>query len=540
MSESMNQSSKLAVLLLTVCALVAGAWFAIKPFFKKHQAAAEIEKAEKFEREITDAKVKSTLTIAGDGYLGYFFASSKQTVKESVREGLGIRWIDDGAAVAERVSKLKSGEYDIIAIPAAEYLLHGRAAGFPGVIVAGIASSNGGDGILALKDRLPDNEVAGLNDASLEWVYTAESPSEFLVDITIKDLDFFQLRAADDAAGGRRGSWRKPVAAAADVYSRAMNGQGSVFVMWEPDLSRALQKNPKLTYVWGSDKFAGYIVDYFVVNKQTLAKREDDVLRYFKAYFRALDHYRRNAKERTADMARWANLDHETIEKIVDGRKIDWLDLHDNCQLQFGIASDGPNIKPQEGVIDTILSCADVLIDTGRIKPTDISDPYRLVNSSILQALKNTAPRELGQDDDGKIDFEVLPEATWKTLREVAKLQVRPIRFRNQTEFESGAAEETDKMAKLLAVNYPNYRVIIRGHTGGEDDEENRVLSTLRAEGVAKRLVLVHGFDPDRLRVEGMGSSRPPEIRPGENPRSRTYRSRVPRVEAILVERGGL
>lgn len=536
----MNTSSKLAILLFAVCMLVAGGWFAMKPFFKKRQAAEEREKAEQFEQGITDARVKSTLTIAGDGYLGYFFASAKETVKESARQGLGIRWIDDGAAISERVSKLKSGEYDIIAIPAAEYLLHGRAADFPGVIVAGIANSNGGDGIVASKSKLPNNDIIDLNDASLDWVYTGESPSEFLVDITVKDLDFFELRSADESAKSKRGSWRNPVGSSAEVYTRAMNGQGDVFVMWEPDLSRSLQKNPNLTYMWGSDKFSGYIVDYFVVNKKTLAKREGDVLRYFKAYFRSLDYYRRNAAERTTDMARWADLDRETVEGIVNTNKIDWLDLHDNFQLQFGIKMDGSQIKPQEGVIDTILSCADVLIDTRRLTPTDINDPYRLINSSVLESLKNTAPRELGQGDQGMIDFEPLDRTAWEKLREVVKLQVRPIRFRNQTEFEVGAAEEADKLAKLLSVNYPNYRVIIRGHTGGKDNEENRELSALRAEVVMKRLVLVHGFDQDRLLIQGMGSSQPPATRPGENPRSRAYRGRVPRVEAILVERGGL
>ncbi len=536
----MSSASKLATLIFAACALIAGAWFAIKPFFKEHQAAIEKEKEEQFEREISDAKVTSSLKIAGDSYLGYFFASAKQTKKEAARQGLAIDWTDDGAAVSERVAKLAKGEYDIIAIPAAEYLIHGHASNFPGVIVAGIARSNGGDGIVALKDKLPNNDITDLNDASLEWVYTGESPSEFLVDITVKDLDLFNLRAADTAGGKQRGSWRKPLGSSPEVFARAMNGQGDAFVMWEPDISRALKKNPNLTYVWGSDKFAGYIIDYFVVNKKTLANREDDVLRYFKAYFRSLDHYRRHAEERTTDMARWADIDRDAIEAIVDQKKIDWLDLHDNCQFQFGIATQGSTIQPQEGVIDTILSCADVLVDTGRIGSSDISDPYRLVNSRIVESLKNTAPRNLGKNGQALIDFEPLEDAEWDKLREVAKLQVRPIRFRNKTEFEVGAAAEADKIAKLLSVNYPSYRVIIRGHTGGEDSPENRDLSSLRAEVIAKRLILVHGFDEDRLRIQGVGSSQPPELRPGENPRSRAYRGRVPRVEAILIERGGL
>ena len=535
----MKSTSKLAILLFAVCALIAGAWFAIKPFFKKKEDEEKREKAEQFERTISDAKVNSGLRIAGDGYLGYFFASSKETKKEAVRKGLGIEWVDDGAAVSERVSKLAAGKYDIIVIPAAEYLIHGSANGFPGVMVAAIARSNGGDGILALKDKVPGGEVAELNDASLQWVYTGESPSQFLVDITAKDLDLFNLRSADEAAGSTLAEWRKPLSSSAEVFARAMSGQGDVFVMWEPDISRALSKNPNLTYVWGSDKFAGYIVDYFVVNKKTLAKRKGDVLKYFKAYFRSLDYYRRHSEELVTDMARWADLDRQAVSQVISEQKIDWLDLYDNCQQQFGIST-ATGIAPQEGVIDTILSCSDVLVDTQRIDGSGIRDPYRLVNSGVLEALKNSAPRTLGKKSDGQVDFEPLAAKAWEKLDEVAKLQVRPVRFRNSTEFEVGAAEEVDKIAKLLAVNYPNYRVIIRGHTGGRDSEANRELSSLRAEVVRKRLVLVHGFDEDRLFVQGMGSAQPPEVRPGENPRSRAYRGRVPRVEAILVERGGL
>ncbi|MBB5353209.1 outer membrane protein OmpA-like peptidoglycan-associated protein/ABC-type nitrate/sulfonate/bicarbonate transport system substrate-binding protein [Haloferula luteola] len=532
----MNAATKLAILLFAVCAVIAGAWFALKPMFHEHQQEEARRKAEAFEREISEAKVDSTLRIAGDGYLGYFFASSLETRKLAVRQGVGVEWVDDGGTISDRVEKLASGEYDIIAIPAAEYLVQGQRTGFPGVIAVAIARSNGGDGVLARRDVLTSGNVSDLNDASLKWVYTGGSPSEFLVEITVKDLDFYQLRGADESAGG----WRVPVNSSEEVYRRAMNGRGDVFVLWEPDISRALKENPNLTYVWGSDKFAGYIVDYFVVNKRTLAEREGEVLDYFKAYFRALDHYRRNASECIAEMARWGGVSREAVEEIVNQRKIDWIDLSDNCLQQFGIEGVDDAVPAQEGVIDTLLSCADVLADTGKLGTGDLRDPYRLINTSVLQALKNSAPRSLGQSDHGATDFEAMTEAQWAQLREVAKLQVRPVRFRNGTELEVGAAEEIDKIAKLLSVNYPNYRVKIRGHTGGEDTEANRELSKLRAEVVRKRLVLVHGFDEDRLQVEGVGSSEPPEVRPGENPRSRAYRGRVPRVEAILLERGGL
>jgi outer membrane protein OmpA-like peptidoglycan-associated protein len=530
----MNQSTKLAILLFAVCAVVSAAWFGLKPVFQKQQKEQQDQEAEDFDREISEARVDASVRVAGDGYLGYFFASSVQTKKEAVRQGLGIDWVDDGGAVSERVRKLASGEYDIIAIPAAEYLIHGRKANFPGVMTMAIARSNGGDGIIARKDILGNGDQAALNNPSFKWVFTAESPSQFLIDITVKDLDFFHLKSSTDT------SWRVPVGSSSEVYKRAMNGQGDVFVLWEPDISRALANNPNLTYVWGSDKFSGYIVDYFVVNKRALADKGDAVQRYFKAYFRAMDYYRRNPAERTTDMARWADISRESVDAIVNNRKIDWFDLADNCIQQFGIGTADSPVAVQEGVIDTILSCADVLTDNGRINGGDIRDPYRLINKSVLEALKNSAPRSLGQQEAMAIDFQPLAEAQWSALKQIATLQVRPVRFRNQAELEVGAGEEIDKIAKLLSVNYPNYRVLIRGHTGGEDTSENRELSLLRAEVVRKRLVLVHGFDEDRLHVEGAGSATPPPVRPGENPRSRAYRARVPRVEAILLERGGI
>jgi ABC-type nitrate/sulfonate/bicarbonate transport system substrate-binding protein/outer membrane protein OmpA-like peptidoglycan-associated protein len=530
----MNQSTKLAILLFAVCAVIAGAWFGLKPVFQKRQQDQDKKAAEDFDRDITEARVDASLRVAGDGYLGYFFASSVQTKKEAVRQGLGIEWVDDGGAMSDRVRKLASGHYDIIAIPAAEYLIHGRDAGFPGVMTMAIARSNGGDGIIARKDVMEKGGLPALNDASLRWVFTAASPSEFLIDITVKDLDFFHLKSKTDT------SWRVPVDSSRQVFDRAMNGQGDVFVLWEPDITRALSKNPNLTYVWGSDKFSGYIVDYFVVNKRTLADRGDAVQRYFKAYFRAMDYYRRNPAERSTDMARWADISRESVDEIVNNRKIDWYDLADNCIQQFGIGAADSPVPVQEGVIDTILSCADVLTDNGRIHGGDIRDPYRLIHKGILESLKNSAPRSLGQTEAMAIDFQPLADAQWTALKKIATLQVRPVRFRNQTELEVGAGEEIDKIAKLLSVNYPNYRVLIRGHTGGEDTSEGRELSLMRAEVVRKRLVLVHGFDEDRLRIEGAGATEPPPVRPGENPRSRAYRARVPRVEAILLERGGI
>src|SRR5262249_13544133 len=155
------------------------------------------------------------------------------------------------------------------------YLQHGRAHQFPGVIVAGLSESRGADGIVAFSDRLPSGKINDLNDAGLKVVYTGQSPSQFLLDLTIADFALDQLRDTRQ--------WRVEVGGSREVYDRAARNQGDVFVLWEPDLSRAL-KLPGMRYVWGSDKFSGYIVDVFVVHRDFLQRERDTVTDFFDTY----------------------------------------------------------------------------------------------------------------------------------------------------------------------------------------------------------------------------------------------------------------
>jgi outer membrane protein OmpA-like peptidoglycan-associated protein len=85
----------------------------------------------------------------------------------------------------------------------------------------------------------------------------------------------------------------------------------------------------------------------------------------------------------------------------------------------------------------------------------------------------------------------------------------------------------------MLVNNYPDTRVVVRGHTGpGNDEQECLKLSQQRAEAVVQRLIAVHGISPNRVKAQGKGFSQPPERRPGENQRAYMYRR--PRVEFVL------
>jgi outer membrane protein OmpA-like peptidoglycan-associated protein len=114
-------------------------------------------------------------------------------------------------------------------------------------------------------------------------------------------------------------------------------------------------------------------------------------------------------------------------------------------------------------------------------------------------------------------------------------MRVEPISFRQgQNVLDEDGQAQIDAIAELLNLNYPDYRIAVRGHTGAGDEDANYQLSLERAQAVAQRLTVVGGTDADRLHAEGKGSKQPPPRLPGES--IRAYQYRLPRVEFVLLE----
>ena len=120
-------------------------------------------------------------------------------------------------------------------------------------------------------------------------------------------------------------------------------------------------------------------------------------------------------------------------------------------------------------------------------------------------------------------------------LPEIGTMRVNPITFQSGTsQLDFNGEEIVDKVAQLLLTNYPNHRVMIKGHTGQGDKDANKILSQERAEVVKQRLIGVHGIQANRLFAFGEGADKPPLKKAGENIRS--YNLRWARVEFVLIE----
>jgi outer membrane protein OmpA-like peptidoglycan-associated protein len=473
----------------------------------------------------SDSRVSTTIRIGGDGYLGYWFITALDTRREAARRGIAIAFQDDGGAYAARLQKFAHREYDAIVLPVSSYLQHGAAHKFPGVIVAAIAESKGADGIVGFADKIPTGNIRDLNNPGLKIVYTADSPSTFLLDLTIVGFDLFHLASNN--------SWRVEVGGARDVLERARRHEGDMFVLWEPELSRTLQEVPELRYLWGSDKFSGYIKDVFVFHRDFVQRHEKEIIDFLDVYFTVMRSYANDRARLLTDMAQSAHLQQEAMEQIL--QKIDWYDLFENAGQQFGLGASA-DTTTADGVVKTIIACTDILRRTGKLSrdPLD-GNPYMIINSSLLEKLLKGAPAMVGRQGSSAIDFKPLSDEAWTRLREVGTLRVEPIAFQSGGErLDDTGKEQVDKIAAMLIDNYPSYRVAVRGYTGPGDAEENRKLSLARAAVVVQYLIAVHAIDPDRLHAEGKGASQPPPRKPRES--ERAYQYRLPRVEFVLLE----
>lgn len=467
----------------------------------------------------SDAKINKVIRGAGDGYLGYSILNTPVNKQQMARRGLGLAWTDDGGNYEQRLQDFNDGKYDFIVLPVKEYLQHGAKHKYPGVICAAISDSTGADVILGFDDALPTGTVADLNDASRKFTYVKASPSEFLIDLAIEDFDLFNLNKTD--------SWRNEVDGIDKVVAAAKRREGSFFALWEPDASRLMREVPGLKKVFGSDRFRGYIIDVFVFKREFVTNNHDDVVAFFEAYFTSMSMYAGDRDKLLDDLKLVTGINNRTeLEALL--KTVDWQDLQENTMKQMGLDQGST-----EGVMNCINYSTTLLIKRKRVASNPLTDPYRIMNTSVLKAVQQRLPQQLGNANI-KRQFAQLADKDWAGLKPIGTTQVKNITFQTGSSVLDADGEKTiDEIAERLANNYPDTRVVIMGHTSaGSDEQESVKLSKERAEAVVQRLVAVHGMPASRFKVEGKGSSQPPVRRPDESPRAFMYR--IPRVEFHL------
>ena len=195
-----------------------------------------------------------------------------------------------------------------------------------------------------------------------------------------------------------------------------------------------------------------------------------------------------------------------------------------------GVTSAGS--YPEEGLVKTIYAWNDV----NRLmkKEIEVKNPYEILNKTFIEGLASTAVTPVGTKLDNAKDFGALSKDQWEKLQESGTMRVENITFQSGIGRLDNDGEVTvDNVAQKLIHNYPDYRVLVAGHTGYGDTEANLKLSQERADIVRQQLIAVYNIDEDRILAKGFGADRPPKRKNGES--ERAYRLRMQRVEFILL-----
>lgn len=478
------------------------------------------------QRQTSDAAgTRGRVAVGVDNWIGYFPLCSPEMARRLRGEGWVLRCDDDRADYAGRMKRLARGELDFAVASIDAYLLNGAPLDFPGTIVAVLDESKGGDAIVARRSVVSSLDALKARP-DVRIAYTPASPSEHLLKSVAAHFDLPQLR-------DRRGRWRVAADGSSDALAKLRAGQADVAVLWEPDVSRALASDEFVQLI-GTGDTDKLIVDVLIASRRTVQERPDVVATVLGQYFQTLRFYGEQPGRLADDVRAWSGLDAAQVEAMLAG--VRFASLNDNGALWFGVSAGG--VPEYEGLIAAINGAIEVLRAAGDFdrNPLPEQDPYRITNRQFVAQLylaQGTAATPAATPAIAR-RFAPLDEAGWARLVEVGTLKLEPIGFQRGTAtLDEGSRAALAAIAERLG-HYPNYRLVVKGHTGTSGDPEaNRSLSAERARAVAEYFVATYDVDPNRIRAVGYGASQPLPRLPEESDRAYAYR--LPRVEFALV-----
>jgi len=185
----MVRHTKFAIAILVVGFVGIVAWKHFKPQLEYAAQAG-----------VSDVGEKGTISIAVDGWVGYFPFCSQELRRRLNRVGYGLNCTDDLADYDDRFKKLKQNQYDFVVATVDSYVLNGKKYGYPGPIISVIHH--------LLKS----------------------AASHF-------DVPLFKNRKAFVEAQGSE-----------DAYKKLKSGDVDIAVLWEPEVKRPIKsvfRNPK-------------------------------------------------------------------------------------------------------------------------------------------------------------------------------------------------------------------------------------------------------------------------------------------------------
>ena len=255
-----------------------------------------------------DNRADNQLTVLGDGFSGYSSLRSTAFADRVAQADLKIQYQEE-LDQAERAERLGSGA-DLIVTTLDQYLTHRPE----GRIVGLIDRTVGADAVVLNTSQFP--QLKSLNDLAavkattpnLKLVYSAGTPSEYLarlLDIKFEKFDLadFEVVEAEDSAQAYEILQSDPAVAIA--------------VLWEPDVSKAVQAGNKVAL--SSQDVPNAIVDVMVASDRLIAQRPQELKSFLTAYYRHTDALIQNSSALSAQIASDSGLSNSDASKVTEG-----------------------------------------------------------------------------------------------------------------------------------------------------------------------------------------------------------------------------
>ena len=466
----------------------------------------------------------ASLRIGTDNWIGYFPLCSPG-MKQNLRQaGYQLQCVDDQADYGSRFKRLGKGDLQFAVATVDSYLLNGMEADYPGTIIMVLDESKGGDAIVGRRSVFATMDDLK-NSRGGKIAFTPSSPSEYLLKAMSNHfgLPFF---AENDS-----GKWAVKTSGSEQALEKLQNGKVDAAVLWEPDVSRALASADFVKLI-GTEDTARLIVDVLLVERRYSTEHPEAVQALTQAYFQTLHEYMQDPVSLKRDIKKATSLNTSQISSMLEG--VEWVTLAENNAVWF--TGNRAGVEDIDGLVEVINYALKILRSSGDItaNPLPGGDPYRITNRQFIQAAAASSRISGSQGSSRTRSFSKLTDGQWANLKKIGTLKVDPIPFRRSTSlFDQSGKEIIDAAANKLR-RYPNFRILIEGHTGLSGDQQaNLDLSAARAKAVAGYLIDTYNLDVNRLRAVGYGSSHPLPQLPGES--SRAYKYRLSRVDISLV-----
>jgi outer membrane protein OmpA-like peptidoglycan-associated protein/ABC-type taurine transport system substrate-binding protein len=465
----------------------------------------------------SDAKqFERTIRVLGDDWMGYMIFKSKVMQDELARDNIGLSY-EIEPDFEKRVANLADGRADIAVMTIDSYLVNGAKKDFPGVIAYVIDESNGGDAVIGGPNV---KNLNALKKGGIRGAFVGYSPSEFLLKSSVSH---FQLEEV------KKGIPKFRTDTIDEVYKKLADGAVDFAVLWEPQISQALQKIPGTTRLMDTAQAQGIIVDIAVYGRkfvQTDARRTHLVT---EAYFKALHHYLNRPEELAALAGAYTKTPAATTHKMLAG--LTFASLQENQNVWFGTTS-----TTNGTLIDSIQRIVDILINVGDLASDPLNaNPHTITNRKILGDLVNSQSIEkLTQQRlaPAKV-FTALDDSAWETLARnpIGTLIEQPIIFQRGSSQIEEESEFLLNQCLSKTVHYPHYRIVVQASVApGNDPEEDQKLSDLRAETIRSWLIKSSAIDENRIHAQGLGSTQVPSRLQDESFRSWEKRCRFAKI----------